>query len=54
MVLSYWLTNTVTLYYMLQHNIKPASGTGYTSGRGRSPATGGSRYTSRTMCWAML
>ena len=37
-VLAYWLTNTVTLLYMLQRNIKPASGAGYAAGRGRSPA----------------
>jgi myosin-5 len=26
--LAYWLTNTVTLLHLLQHNIKPASGSG--------------------------
>ena len=36
--LAYWLTNTVTLLYMLQRNIKPASSAGYGAGRGRSPA----------------
>ncbi|KAL6776695.1 MYO1 [Auxenochlorella protothecoides x Auxenochlorella symbiontica] len=29
-VLSYWLSNTVTLLYLLQRNIKPASGGSYT------------------------
>jgi myosin-5 len=27
--LSYWLSNTVTLLYLMQKNIKPASGGGY-------------------------
>ena len=27
--LAYWLSNTVTLFYLLQKNIKPASGGGY-------------------------
>ena len=36
--LAYWLSNTVTLLYMLQRNIKPASGGAYSS-RIRSPAT---------------
>ena len=40
--LSYWLSNTVTLLYLLQKNIKPASGGTYNS-RLRSPA---SRYPS--------
>lgn len=35
--LAYWLSNTVTLLYMLQRNIKPASGGSYSS-RIRSPA----------------
>lgn len=35
--LAYWLSNTVTLLYLLQKNIKPASG-GY-SARLRSPAS---------------
>ena len=38
--LSYWLSNTVTLLYLLQRNIKPASGGAYNA-RLRSP---GSRY----------
>ena len=29
--LSYWLSNTVTLLYLLQRNIKPASGGSYNS-----------------------
>lgn len=29
-MLSYWLSNTVTLLYLLQRNIKPASGGSYT------------------------
>lgn len=37
--LAYWLSNTVTLLYMLQRNIKPASGGSYYSSRIRSPAT---------------
>ena len=36
--LSYWLSNTVTLLYLLQKNIKPASGGTYNS-RLRSPAS---------------
>jgi len=28
--LSYWLSNTVTLLYLMQKNVKPASGGGYT------------------------
>jgi myosin V len=35
--LAYWLSNTVTLLYLLQKNIKPASG-GYST-RLRSPAS---------------
>lgn len=27
--LSYWLSNTVTLLYLMQKNVKPASGGGY-------------------------
>ncbi|KAK9844720.1 hypothetical protein WJX74_005896 [Apatococcus lobatus] len=38
--LSYWLSNTVTLLYLLQKNIKPASGGTYNS-RLRSPASRG-------------
>lgn len=37
--LAYWLSNTVTLLYLLQRNIKPASGGSYSSNRMRSPAT---------------
>ncbi|KAL4445379.1 hypothetical protein ABPG77_011204 [Micractinium sp. CCAP 211/92] len=29
--LSYWLSNTVTLLYLMQKNVKPASGGGYTA-----------------------
>ena len=36
--LSYWLSNTVTLLYLLQKNIKPASGGSYNA-RLRSPAS---------------
>ncbi len=36
--LGYWLSNTVTLLYLLQKNIKPASGGTYTS-RVRSPGS---------------
>ncbi len=36
--LSYWLSNTVTLLFLLQKNIKPASGGSY-SARLRSPAS---------------
>ncbi len=36
--LSYWLSNTVTLLYLLQKNIKPSSGGNYNS-RLRSPAS---------------
>ena len=36
--LAYWLSNTVTLLYLLQKNIKPASGGSYNS-RLRSPAS---------------
>jgi myosin-5 len=36
--LSYWLSNTVTLLFLLQKNIKPASGGSYNA-RLRSPAT---------------
>ncbi|KAK9809830.1 hypothetical protein WJX72_000004 [[Myrmecia] bisecta] len=36
--LSYWLSNTVTLLYLLQKNIKPASGGSYNA-RNRSPAS---------------
>ena len=46
--LAYWLTNTVTLLYMLQRNIKPASSAGYNAGRGRSPA-GASRWEAARM-----
>lgn len=28
-VLAYWLSNTVTLLYLMQKNVKPASGGGY-------------------------
>lgn len=39
--LSYWLSNTVTLLYLLQKNIKPASGGTYTSRlRSNGPAGG--------------
>lgn len=39
--LSYWLSNTVTLLYLLQKNIKPASGGTYTSRlRSSGPANG--------------
>mmetsp|Transcript_16539 Transcript_16539/g.49488 ORF Transcript_16539/g.49488 Transcript_16539/m.49488 type:complete len:1726 (-) Transcript_16539:622-5799(-) len=37
--LGYWLSNTVTLLYLLQKNIKPASGGTYTSRAARSPAS---------------
>ncbi len=36
--LSYWLSNTVTLLYLLQRNIKPASGGAYNA-RLRSPGS---------------
>ena len=36
--LSYWLSNTVTLLYLLQRNIKPASGGTYQQ-RMRSPTS---------------
>ncbi len=36
--LSYWLSNTVTLLYLLQRNIKPASGGAYNA-RLRSPTS---------------
>jgi len=36
--LSYWLSNTVTLLFLLQKNIKPASGGSYNA-RLRSPAS---------------
>lgn len=29
--LAYWLSNTVTLLYLMQKNVKPASGGGYTA-----------------------
>ena len=41
--LSYWLSNTVTLLYLLQKNIKPASGGTYTS-RLRSAGPAGGRF----------
>lgn len=37
--LAYWLSNTVTLLYLLQRNIKPASGGAYNSRLRSSPAT---------------
>ena len=40
--LAYWLSNTVTLLYLLQKNIKPASGGTYTS-RLRSAGPAGGR-----------
>jgi len=50
--LAYWLSNTVTLLYLMQKNVKPASGGGYAarikaSGQqvrtagGRTPCQGG-------------
>jgi myosin-5 len=36
--LAYWLSNTVTLLYLLQRNIKPASGGAYNA-RLRSPTS---------------
>ena len=35
--LAYWLSNTVTLLYLLQRNIKPASGGSYNSRLRASP-----------------
>ncbi len=37
--LAYWLSNTVTLLYLLQRNIKPASGGAYNSRLRSSPAS---------------
>ena len=54
--LSYWLSNTVTLLYLLQRNIKPASGGAYNA-RLRSP---GSRYglpglpPAQSLCYASV
>ncbi|KAK9815009.1 hypothetical protein WJX73_004719 [Symbiochloris irregularis] len=41
--LAYWLSNTVTLLYLLQRNIKPASGGSYNSRTRSLPSSGGSR-----------
>ena len=41
--LSYWLSNTVTLLYLLQKNIKPASGGTYTSRLRSAGPVGGRR-----------
>ncbi len=50
--LGYWLSNTVTLLYLLQKNIKPASGGTYTSRSSRSP--GSARHAVCTNCAAPL
>ncbi|KAK9836002.1 hypothetical protein WJX81_005192 [Elliptochloris bilobata] len=42
--LAYWLSNTVTLLYLLQRNIKPASGGGYNSRMRTSPSSRGSSF----------
>ena len=52
--LAYWLSNTVTLLYLLQRNIKPASGGVYTSSRLRSsPATSRQVHLRRTAAMHM-
>ena len=52
--LAYWLSNTVTLLYLMQKNVKPASGGGYAARIKASGQQVGQQVRGRrAACWAV-